>query len=160
LIALLLAGGAGGSSLITPDGSLVLILILFIVFVFVLNRVLFKPVGRVLDERANLTEGAMAEARAAVRQSENRLETYESALRQARGESYRFLEQKRAAAMEEREGIIQAAKQRAAEELDRAKSEIASQAAGARTSLEREAAGIARQIAYGVLGRTVGGGGD
>lgn len=149
---------AGEGNLIAPDGWLVFILILFIIFVFVLNRVLFKPIGRVLDEREVLTEGAKAEARAAARQYQNRLDDYETALRQARAESYRFLEQKRAATLEERSRRIEQAKEQAAEELDRAKAEIERQATEARTALEREARLIAEQVSRSVLGRTVGGG--
>ena len=155
---LMLSAEAGGSELITPDGSLVLILVLFIVFVFVLNRVLFRPVGKVLDERETRTEGAKAAARAAARQYEVKFADYEATLRQARADSYRFLEQQRATALDERNQTIEAAKQRASEELKRAKAEIGSQAAQAKAVLESEAREIARQISRGVLGRTVGGG--
>jgi F-type H+-transporting ATPase subunit b len=155
----MLSAGAGGSELITPDGSLVFILILFIVFVFVLNRVLFRPVGKVLDERETLTEGAKAEARAAAGRYDSRLAEYEAAVRQARADSYRFLEQQRAAALEERNRVIEAAKQRASDELNSAKAEIAGQASQAKAALESEAREIARQISQNLLGRTVGGGG-
>jgi F-type H+-transporting ATPase subunit b len=151
---------AGGGDVINPDGSLVLIALLFIIFVFLLNRVLFKPIGRVLDERNTLTEGARAEARAAARRYQDRLNDYESGIRQARGESYRYLEQQRAVAVEERARIIEDAKKQAADELEKAKAEIARQAANARSALEAEARLVAGRVTQSVLGRTVGGGGD
>lgn len=153
-----LAGGSG--NIISPDGSLVLIVILFIIFVFLLNRVLFKPVGRILDERENLTDGARAEARAAARQHQNRLDDYESRITQARAQSFRFLEQRRASAIQERIRIIDEAKHRAAEELASAKEEIARQAAEAKAMLEGEARFLSQQISRSLLGRTVGGSGD
>src|SRR5260370_42346295 len=82
----------GGGTLISPDGSLVFIFILFIVFVFVLHRILFKPVGLVLVQRETLTEAAKAQARAAARRSQVQLMDYESGLRQPRVDTYRFLE--------------------------------------------------------------------
>lgn len=159
MIVLMLSAGAGGSELITPDGSLVFILILFIVFVFVLNRILFRPIGQVLDKRETLTEGARSEARAAGRQFDALLADYEAGIRQARGENYRFLETQRAVALEERNRTIDEAKQRAADELNRAKAEVAKQYSQAKAALETESREIARQISSSVIGRTLGGGG-
>jgi F-type H+-transporting ATPase subunit b len=156
--ALALAGGE--ENIIQPNASLFLVFVLFLIFVFVLNRILFRPIGRVLDEREALTEGATNEARAATRRYQAELAGYEASIRQARGDSYRRLEQERAAALEKRKHLIDEAKQKAAEEIQRAKSEIADQAAAARASLEAESRQIAQRISRTVLGRTLGGGGD
>jgi F-type H+-transporting ATPase subunit b len=150
----------GGGSLISPDGSLVLILILFVIFVFLLNRILFKPVGLILDQRETLTVGAKAEARAAARRYQVQQMDYESGLRQARAESYRFLEEGRAAALQERAEKVAQAKQGAQEEVELAKSQIARQADEARAQLEKEAGQIARQVSSSILGRQVEGGAD
>jgi len=156
--ALALAGGE--ENIIQPNASLFLVFVLFIIFVFVLNRILFRPIGRVLDEREALTEGASNEARAAANRYQSELASYEASIRQARGDSYRRIEQERAAALEERKRLIDEAKQKAAQEIDRAKSEIADQAASARAFLEAESRQIAERISHTVLGRTAGGGGD
>lgn len=158
MIALALA--EEGGNIINPDGSLVVIFVLFIIFVFVLNRLLFKPIGQVLDEREALTEGATAEARAATRQYQSRLADYEAAIRQARTESYRRLEQERAAALEERRRLLEAAKAEAGERIEGAKASIAGESAQARAALEVESRQIAEQISRAVLGRAVGGGAD
>lgn len=155
-----LAFAEGGGNIISPDGSLLFIIALFMLFVFVMNRLLFKPIGRVLDERQTLTEGATNEARAAARRYQARLAEYESTIRQARAESYRRLEQERAAALEERRRLIDDAKQKASGEIEQAKSEIMRQADGARAALETESRQIAATISRTVLGRTVGGGAD
>ena len=154
--ALALAGGE--ENIIQPNASLFLVFVLFIIFVFVLNRLLFRPIGRVLDEREALTEGATNEARAAARRYQSELASYEASIRQARGDSYRKLEQERAAALEERKRLLDEARQKAAAEIEVAKSEIAGQAASARASLDAESRQIAERISRTVLGRTVGGG--
>jgi F-type H+-transporting ATPase subunit b len=155
---IVLAFAEEGGNIINPDGSLVVIFILFLVFVFVLNRLLFKPLGRVLDEREALTEGATAEARAATGRYETRLADYEATIRQARTESYRRLEQERAAALEERRRMLEEAKADATLRIENAKSAIAGEAATARAELEVESRKIAEQISRTVLGRAVGGG--
>jgi F-type H+-transporting ATPase subunit b len=150
----------GGGNIISPDGSLVFVLILFLIFVFVLNRILFRPIGRVLDERQTLTVGAANEARAASRRYEAKLAEYEATIRQARAESYRRSEQERAAALDERRRLIEEAKRLANEEIAKAKQEIERQVAAARAALESESRQIAERISRTILGRTVGGGAD
>lgn len=160
MVSMTLAFAEGGGNIISPDGSLVFVLILFIILVFVLNRILFRPVGRVLDERQTLTEGASNEARAARRTYEARLAEYEATIRQARAESYKRSEQERAAAVEERRHLIDEAKLQAHEQIERAKQEIGQQVVQARAALESESRQIAERISRTVLGRTVGGGAD
>src|ERR1044072_6130961 len=127
-----LAFAEGGGNIISPNGSLIFILLLFLLFVFVMNRLLFRPISRVLDERQTLTEGATNEARAAARRYQAKLADYESTIMQARAESYKRLEQDRAAALEERRTVIDAAKQETRDKIEDAKSEIGRQAEAAR----------------------------
>lgn len=151
---------AEGGAQIYPDGSLVFILVLFLIFVFVLNRILFKPIGNVLDERESLTDGARAEARAAVNQYGSRLSEYENSIRQARAEGYRRLEVERAALLQERSQIVEDARREAHSYIEKGKAEIAREAEVARAALETESRQIAERISRTVLGRTVGGGAD
>jgi F-type H+-transporting ATPase subunit b len=160
LVSMTLAFAEGGGDIISPDGSLVFVLFLFLILVFILNRILFRPVGRVLDERQTLTEGATNEARAARRTYDARLAEYEANIRQARAESYKRSEQERAAAVEERRHLIDEAKLHAHEQIEDAKREIEQQVVHARAALESESRQIAERISRTVLGRTVGGGAD
>lgn len=156
----MIALAEGEGNIINPDISLVVILALFILFVFLLNRLLFRPISHVLDKREALTEGATAEARAAARQYSARLSEYEASIRQARAEGYRKLEQQRAAQLEQRRGLIERVKEEAASEIERAKATLAGQAAEARATLEAESRQLAEKISRTVLGREVGGGAD
>ena len=156
----LLAFAEGGSNIINPDGSLVFVLLLFLLFVFVMNRLLFRPIGRILDQRQTLTVGAANDARAAARRYEMRLNEYEATIRQARAESYKRLEAQRAAALEARRLVVEAAKQQTTAEIAQAKAEVQRQAEQARTTLATESQQIAEDISRTILGRTVGGGAD
>lgn len=160
MVSMTLAFAEGGGDIISPDGSLVFVLVLFLILVFVLNRILFRPIGRVLDERQTLTEGAANQARAARHSYDARLADYEAAIRQTRAESYKRSEQERAAAVEERRHLIDEAKLHAHEQIERAKQEIEQQVVQARAALESESRQIAERISRTVLGRTVGGGAD
>ena len=159
MVTALVLAAEGTGNIINPDGSLVVIFLLFIIFVFLLNRILFKPVGRILDERERLTEGARVEARAAAGQLRGKLAEYEERIRLARAESYRYLEQQRAAAIARRNEHVEEARRKAAATIEEGKSEIARQTSQARRALESEAVEIAGRIAQTILGRSVGGAG-
>jgi F-type H+-transporting ATPase subunit b len=153
-----LALAEGGGNIISPDGSLVFVLILFLLFVFTLNRLLFRPIGRVLDERESRVKGDTNEARAAARFSEIKLSEYESSIRAARTEGYRRIEHERARALQERQRLLDEAKQAASSQIDAAKSEIDRQSAAARSQLESETRNVAERISRVILGRAHGGG--
>jgi len=155
-----LAFSEGGSNIISPDGSLVFILILFMLFIFVLNRLLFRPIGHVLDEREAITQGASKEARAALQRYKSKLAEYEESIRRARVEGYQLVEQKRSLALQARQKLIDAAKQQASRQIEQAKAEIGRQAADTRRELGTEARNIAVQVSSAVLGRTLTGGAD
>jgi F-type H+-transporting ATPase subunit b len=150
----------GGTDLIRPDGSLVVIFILFLLFVFVMNRLLFKPIGHVLDERERKTEGARHEARASVRVYQGKVAEYEFSIRHARAETYRLLQQAREKAMAERGRLLDEARQAAGQDIQAARSDLERQAMAARATLERDARQIAADISRKVLGRPVLGGSD
>jgi len=150
----------GGENIIQPDLSLVLVLIIFLIFAFVLNKILFKPISKVLDERHNLTVGATDEARSATRSYQSRLADYEAGIREARAQGYRQAERDRAAAIERRRQTIDEVKLQATRQIEEAKSNIMDQAAAARAALESDSHQIAERISRTLLGRTVGGGAD
>ena len=157
---MVLALAEGGDNIIQPDLSLILVLVLFLIFVVVLNKILFKPISEVLNERHNLTVGAADEARAVTRSYQMRLADYEARIREARAESYRQAEIQRAAALERRRQLIEQVKQQAAQQIEEAKANIRRQVAEARSALEIESRQIAAGIARTLLGRTVGGEAD
>jgi len=160
LFTLVLVLAEGGENIIQPDLSLVLVLVLFLIFAFVLNKILFKPVSKVLDERHNLTVGATDEARSAVRIYQSRLADYEARIREARAQAYRQAELDRATALERRRQTIDEVKQQAARQIEEAKFNIKHQAAEALAALERDSHEIAQRISRTLLGRPVGGGAD
>lgn len=150
----------GGTDIIRPDGSLVVIFVLFIIFVFVMNRLLFKPIVRVLDQRERKTEGARHEARASIRVYEGKVAEYEFSIRHTRAETYRLLQEAREKAMAERSRLLDEARQAAGQEFGAARTELERQVVAARATLERDARQIAAEISRNILGRPVLGGAD
>lgn len=96
---------------LVPDGTIVLHIAIIITMVFVLNRLLFKPINNILEEREHRTRGRSDEARETIRRVEESLVSYENSLRKARAEGYRLLEQKQAEAFGERQQKISLVRQ-------------------------------------------------
>src|SRR4051812_41815228 len=94
---------AENSIQLVPDGTLFLHIAIILVMVFVLNRTLFKPINRILEERERRTRGRSGEARGILQRVDEKAESYERALREARAEGYRLMEHDRAEAMSERQ---------------------------------------------------------
>lgn len=136
-----------------PDGTIVIHIALIILMVFVLNRLLFKPIGRVLSEREARTHGRTGEARDTVRRVKESLSRYENALRHARAEGYSLLEQHQAVAYEERQRKIAAVREEVGGQIEQGKSEIRAQVEGARSTLNDEADRVAASISSQVLRR-------
>jgi F-type H+-transporting ATPase subunit b len=138
---------------LVPDGTLIIHIGIIITMVFVLNRFLFRPVGRILKEREARTRGRTGEARETVHRVKESLSRYENSLRQARAEGYGLLEQQQAAAYGERQRKIAAVRQEVEEHIEQQKNEIHTQAERARETLRDEAARVAANISSQLLRR-------
>ena len=138
---------------LVPDGTIVLHIAIIITMVFVLNRLLFKPINNVLEEREHRTRGRSGEARETIRRVEESLANYENSLRMARAEGYRLLEQKQSEAFGARQQKIGLVRQEVEQQIENEKGVIRAQADEARATLEGEAERIAAGISSQILGR-------
>ena len=120
---------------LVPDGTIFLHIAIILVMVFLLNRVLFRPVNRVLEERERHTRGRSGEARETVRRVEESLSRYEHSLRAARAESYQLLERQQSEAAEERRRRLGQVRAEVDEAVGEQKSLIRQQSEEARVSL-------------------------
>jgi F-type H+-transporting ATPase subunit b len=138
---------------LVPDGTLAIHIAIIITMVFVLNKVLFRPVNRALDERENRTRGRSKEAREILQRVEGSLLRYEDSLRKARAEGYRLLEQQQAKALDERQRKIALVRKDVEEEIGQERGRIQAQADEARVTLEDEARRVAATISSQILRR-------
>jgi F-type H+-transporting ATPase subunit b len=137
---------------LVPDGTIVLHIAIIITMVFILNRILYKPISRIINERESRTRGRLGEAREIIQRVEGNLVRYENELRQARAEGYRLLEKQQIEASGERQRKLTTVRKEIEEQLGEQKSAIEAQAEEARTNLVVEARQIAASISSQVLG--------
>ena len=144
---------AENSIQLVPDGTLFLHIAIILVMVFVLNATLFKPINRILEERERRTRGRSGEAHDILQRVEEKLTHYELALRDARANGYRLMEQERAAAVSERQARLSTVREEINLSVAEQKQAIQAQADEARSALERDARRLAAEIGSQILHR-------
>lgn len=150
------ARAAEGGLVLTPDPLLlVALMLLFVALVLPVNRLVFMPLLRVLDQREERIAGARKKAEGLERQAAESLARYEQAVRSTRdeadGERRALLERVRAEVARE----TGAARREAEQRIEQARSEVGAALESARQSLRSEARELARQAASQVLGRAL-----
>ena len=122
----------------------------------ILNKILFKPFLRLVEEREKRTEGLKAAAAALTAEAERLRADYESAIRQANDEGAAAKEALLNEARRTREQLLGESRAQAAARIAAAREEIKKELQQGREEALREAETIARQMAEKVLGRKVG----
>jgi len=144
---------AESSIQLVPDGTLLLHLLMVGLMVAVLNRTLLKPINKILVEREKHILGRVDEAQEMLKLREQKLDDYNSALREARSEGYHLLEKERSQAVKEKDARVKAFK----EENDRIVAQelqsTQNQERQVRNELETKAEALGAMISSQVLGR-------
>jgi F-type H+-transporting ATPase subunit b len=140
---------------VIPDISLVYQMINFLILLFVLNLVLYKPIRKMLLERKAKVQGLESGVEKTTADLVSQEESYKSGLRQARSEGLKkkeaFVEE---ASKQERE-IIDQINKKAQANLVQIKKQVADETEQARKALEKEVETFAKAIGERILGRAV-----
>ncbi len=136
-----------------PDLSTLWVIAFVLLLTVILDRLLLRPITRVMRER----EAAIRSARDLADQSRARaqaaLDEFDAKTRAARAEVYRQMDEKRRVALASRTSLLAETRQEIERSTDEATKRLAAQAAAARGQLERDADGLASTIVERVLGR-------
>ena len=140
--------------MINLDGSIIPAIIIFLLLIAVLNRLLYKPIMKVLAERENRTTGLVHQAQEDMDHHLSLFEKYQGSIKNARMEGYRRQELLRAEALKRRAEVL-AQSRAAAEKLTQdSRDTIRLQAETAKHQLTLDAQEMAQRITSAILGRT------
>jgi F-type H+-transporting ATPase subunit b len=138
---------------VIPDLSVFVVIGLVLVLSVVLDRVLLRPVTRVMHEREAAIRSARELAETSRVRAQGATDELDAKTRAARAEVYRQMEEKRRAALERRAALVAETRAEIERVTREAAERIKQQAQAARARLEREADGLAATIVERVLGR-------
>ncbi len=135
--------------------SLAVFWVVFIVLVvaFVLDRGLFRPVGRVMREREAAIRSAQEMAQASAERARQAATEFEQRTKAAQAEVYREMDENRRLANEKRAAVMARTRQEVDAQVADASARLEGQASEARAQLEKEADALGEAIVERVLGR-------
>jgi len=127
----------------------------FLLLLYILNTVLYRPLRAVIAKRKEKIEGDHGQARGLQQQIDEKMASYQERLQAARVKGNEERAILRAAAGKEEAEILGAARLVATEKLQQLKARVATEADAARTALRSDVAALATQVASRILGRAL-----
>ncbi|SPE42279.1 H+-transporting two-sector ATPase, B/B' subunit [Candidatus Sulfopaludibacter sp. SbA3] len=128
--------------------------LLVVVLHFYLKIMFFKPLGKVLQQRYESTEGARKLAEESLQRASQKTAEYEAALRTARAEVYQAQEQIHKQLQERETADMAEARKRAEALIQEARAALALDVAAAKATLAADSEALANQIAEAILRRS------
>ena len=128
-----------------PTFILVVLLHLYLKFIF------FKPLERVLRERYDATEGARKLAEESIARASQKAAEYEAALRAARADTYKEMEQLQRKLHDDRAASVKEARAQADAAVAHAKAALTAEVEALKKNLGAESDALADRIASKIL---------
>ena len=136
-----------------PDLSVLWIIALVLTLSVILDRLLLRPVTRVMQEREGTIRSARDLAESSRAKAQAAADEFEAKTRAARADVYRQMDENRRAALERRSELVAATRSEIEKTMRDATARVQAQAAAARAQLDRDADSLAATIVERVLGR-------
>ncbi len=137
--------------MISPDWTLAVSALVFLVTLLGLNWLLFKPMFRVLEERKARTTDVFDAAGSSEDYYQSLMDQYQEKIKVEKQAGYRLAETVRDEALKQRQQTVAEARASAEAALDRAKTEINAEMRTARDNLRGDVEEIAALISRRIL---------
>jgi F-type H+-transporting ATPase subunit b len=127
----------------------------FILLIFILNAILYKPIRNSLIERKKKIQGAEEAIEGAKRSADEAGQTFKTKMGDAKMKGHQEKEALKQAGQEEEKRLVAEINQKAQAELEAVRAQIAKDAESARGQLKGEIKAFSAAIAEKILGRAV-----
>jgi F-type H+-transporting ATPase subunit b len=136
---------------IVPNATVLITFALVWILVLVLSKVFFKPVGRILGERASRLESAKAETEKALAAYEDDLRQVEEELKKARAASADMWDQAEREALKEKSRLVQDIQTECRAQVEKAKRELEQHVEQLKKEIDAKTGQMAEDIERRVL---------
>ena len=141
--------------MIMPDYTLFLQLANFLILLFILNIILYKPVRRILGKRKAEVDGLQNSVSELGGKANRFAGELEEGMSQARKTGYQEKESLKSEGLEEEKALLKKAATASGERMGQARAEMQNKLVEVRGSLERELSVFSKELAEKILGRSV-----
>lgn len=135
------------------NGTILIQIANFLVLIFVLNIVLFKPIRSILHQRKEKMQGIESIVQSTGQQAEERNQAYSDGIKEARAKGQKEKEALMKAASDEEQAMVAKINAKAQQELAAVKANIAKDTDAVRDALAKEIDAFAGAITQKILGR-------
>jgi F-type H+-transporting ATPase subunit b len=136
-----------------PDLSVLWVIAFVLLLSVLLDRLLLRPLTRVMRERESAIRSARDLAESSRAKAQNASDEFDATTRAARGDVYRQMDETRRAALERRATIVADTRREIELAMQAANERVRAQVDAARTQIGRDADYLAATIVERVLGR-------
>ncbi len=137
------------------DISLIYQIINFLVLLFILNIVLYRPIRGIIQKRKQEMEGLEKAIQDFQSKAEENARSIEQGMILARKEGFREKEAIKEQGVEEEKSILSEAMAKAGDKVQQAKREIEAKAEEVRKELETQIANFSAELVQKILGRSI-----
>ncbi|QTA93207.1 ATP synthase F0 subunit B [Desulfonema magnum] len=141
--------------MVSIDGSLFIQIANFLILIWILNTILYKPIRNVLRQRKEKVTGLERDIDLSQKDAKEKSDAFSSGMKAARAKGLKEKDVMVQAAENEEKEIVGKINEKAAAELAKVREKIAKDAEGVRNSLVKEIDTFARDIGKKILGRAV-----
>jgi len=138
---------------VLPDLSVVWVIFFVLLLTAVLNRLLFKPLMRVMEERQRAISSARELAERSAHEARRAAAEFDQKTGEARADLYRQMDEMRRTALDERAAIMARTRAEAETEIAAASARLQAEADEARRRLSADAETLGQAVAERILGR-------
>jgi F-type H+-transporting ATPase subunit b len=135
------------------NGTILIQIANFLVLIFVLNIVLFKPIRSILRQRKEKMQGIESIVQSTGQQAQERNQAYSDGIKEARAKGQKEKEALMKAASDEEQAMVAKINAKAQQELAAVKASIAKDTDAVRDALAKEIDAFAGAITQKILGR-------
>ena len=141
--------------MISVDFTLFVQMANFILLVFILNTVLYKPIRKILIERKKKIQGYEEDIESVLKDASESEQAFQEKISEARHEGVEKKEALKQSGLEEEKQLISEMNKKAQAELEAVRSQIVKDAQDARQALKKDVKAFSGAIAQKILGRAV-----
>ena len=145
----------GGGITVIPDGSLIIQIANFLLIIWILNLILYRPIRNILRQRKEKIEGLELRIETYNEDAQKKDDAFASGIQEARTKGLKEKETLLQSAAEEEKQIIADVNAKAQAELAEIRKKIVKDAEAASASLQEKVDEFANDICQKILGRKV-----
>lgn len=134
------------------NGTILVFVISFLIFMWLLNKIMLQPVGRTIEQRDKLIESELEAGKLARAEAQQLLENYENDLKRIRGEAQGLITKTMDEANKERHAQLERIHTEGQKQIDKAKADISAERERLVDALVAEEAELVETITRKVLG--------